>query len=157
MLQRIQSIFLVGVSICAAFTFFGEFASFFSGGKGYVFNAFGISNLDLETNYARVFSISIFSFLALLALLPLVSIFQYKNRKNQLKIGYFLMAFSGAVFVSALYYIFGISGFIPNDGNIEVTYGFGLIWPLIAFILSFLANHYINKDEALIRSMDRLR
>ncbi len=41
------------------------------------------------------------------------------------------------------------------------TYSFqltaGAIYPVIVFILNAMAIHYIKKDEALVRSLDRLR
>lgn len=39
----------------------------------------------------------------------------------------------------------------------EGTYGWGLALPLIGVLFIFLANRAIRKDEALVRSADRLR
>ena len=39
----------------------------------------------------------------------------------------------------------------------EVGYGFGIGAPILAMVLSLLAIRFIKKDEAIVRSADRLR
>ncbi len=37
------------------------------------------------------------------------------------------------------------------------TFGFPVVFPVVGVILSFLAIRAIGKDEALVRSLDRIR
>ena len=53
--------------------------------------------------------------------------------------------------------LLGISNFIPPADEISTSYGLGLIIPLVEMVLLFLASLGINKDENLIKSLDRLR
>jgi hypothetical protein len=39
----------------------------------------------------------------------------------------------------------------------DFDYQFGMVWPVIAIIFTFMAKHSIQKDEKLVRSADRLR
>ena len=87
--------------------------------------------------------IALFIVAALITLLPLVTIFFFTNRKRQ----------KGFVWLSVL----GCFGFlalavmkIQNKAaefiNSEVTYDFGLLLPVVAIILLFLAYAGIRKD-----------
>jgi hypothetical protein len=42
-------------------------------------------------------------------------------------------------------------------GDAQVSYKVSIFFPLIAVILDYLAIRAIGKDEALIRSIDRIR
>ena len=85
----------------------------------------------------------------------LVSIFLYRNRKNQLLIGRFAIIANviGLILAFALYY--NDSDKIPD--TVAISDGFGLYMPLLFLVFALLAQRYINKDEKLVSSMDRLR
>lgn len=89
----------------------------------------------------------------LTALLAVATIFLYKNRKLQMKmsLGGILL---GAVilFVSALDYW----NFTPQTA-LGKEFNYGIIFPFLIMGLFFLAYRAINKDEKLVKSMDRLR
>jgi hypothetical protein len=53
--------------------------------------------------------------------------------------------------------IFYYSTMLEKQYEIIPQYGVGGLFPLVSIILLFLANHFIQKDEKLIRSADRLR
>lgn len=93
--------------------------------------------------------------LASIALLTLVTIFLFKNRKTQLmlcRFNYFLMIVAG---VLMYYYVQEGIKWVAVPTHSEMNY---LVFAaLILFPLNFLAIRGIKKDEALIRSMDRLR
>jgi hypothetical protein len=52
-----------------------------------------------------------------------------------------------------LYYI----NSIEKITGIQPSYKFGAFCPLICLIFLVLANHFIRKDEAMVKSADRLR
>jgi hypothetical protein len=86
------------------------------------------------------------------AMISLVNIFNYTNRKLQ----------KNVVLVNILF-IVGLSIWIFEDaskipGGIEnASYNLGAYFPLLAIIFLFLAMRGINNDEKLVRSADRLR
>jgi uncharacterized membrane protein len=87
----------------------------------------------------------------LLSVFVLINIFNYNNRKLQIR-------WNSIVILSAL----ALSGYIAYllfvSGEKEFSKkGIEGIFPLIVVILLWLANRAIGKDEALVKSMDRIR
>lgn len=82
-----------------------------------------------------------------------IAIFAYKNRKLQA-----VECVLGIVFTlvwNVIYCIWAFSGMIEFSGEFKPS--FAACLPAIAMILFFLARKAILKDEALVRSMDRIR
>jgi len=88
-------------------------------------------------------------------LVALYSIFQYKNRLTQLKLGAVNAFIIMAYVATATYFIY--------TGEKEIGYESrgifkpGYFLPLAALLLNSLANRFIKKDEKLVRSVDRIR
>ena len=55
----------------------------------------------------------------------------------------------------SVYFTFRMEKMIGVAG--EGTYEFGMYLPAVALICNLLANRFIRKDEALVRSVDRIR
>ena len=92
-------------------------------------------------------------FSSVIALMAIVTIFLYKNRKMQIRLCY------GMLVAFVLFYIFY---FIFNRQSFPLTELFGhlrytFVFPFISIILVYLAIRGIRKDEKLVRSLDRLR
>ncbi len=81
-------------------------------------------------------------------------IFFYKNRKLQVRICYMAMMMQCLFFIAL---IIIINKMLP--AGLHGIEGFKLVslFPLINLILIYLSIRGIKKDEALIKSMDRLR
>ncbi len=91
----------------------------------------------------------------LIALLALYSIFQFKKRMLQIKLGAF-NAFLMMIFVGlATWLIF--EGEKSLGEGAKATFGIGYFLPLGALLFNSLANRFIRKDENLVRSVDRIR
>lgn len=81
------------------------------------------------------------------------SIFLFKNRKLQATIC--MLCIVMLVVWVALFCVSAFSGLIDNGGDMKPAFAAGM--PIVAMILFFLARKAILKDEALVRSMDRIR
>lgn len=79
--------------------------------------------------------------------------FLFKKRKTQIKLGLLNYLLMLAVLGSSWYYAYEGEAFIPGEGSYDI----GFIIPAIAILLNFFAIRYIRKDEKLVRSVDRLR
>ena len=84
-----------------------------------------------------------------------ISIFQFKNRLNQMKLG----ALNALIMASCLGLSFYIiaqneSSFSPETSG---TISLGFYLPAFAMLLNILANRFIRKDEKLVKSVDRIR
>jgi hypothetical protein len=80
--------------------------------------------------------------------LALVGIFMFGNRRLQIKLCY------GLMLLSIVYGVFIGIDYSKYSTNFNMMlFGF----PIITFILAFLAQHFIKKDLKLVESADRLR
>lgn len=83
--------------------------------------------------------------------LSLSSIFLFKNRKLQLRLGLVNILLN---ILLVGYLTYSLSN-LPGGFNSEK--GIGLLAPFISIMLLIIANRYIRKDEKLVKSVDRFR
>jgi hypothetical protein len=147
MIQRIQTAFILvaGLLVASLYTF--KFADLSVNGELHTFTANGI--LKGET---LVFNgLPLMIFIGLIALLHLVVIFMYKKRIRQIRILAFTIILLLGLF--GMFFYFTYAGF--NEA--KVAFKIPIVFPIIAIVLDYLAIRAIGKDEALIRSMNRIR
>ncbi len=147
MIQRIQTVYIFIAAVLTGLLLQLDFAELAVNGELYVFNAMGITSGD-----QIVFNgLPVMAFIGLITLLHIVVIFMYKRRIRQIR----FLAFTFILLLGLLgiFFYFIYAGF----QNAEVAYKIPMIFPLIAAILDYLAIRAIGKDEALVRSLDRIR
>ena len=88
-----------------------------------------------------------------IALLSLITIFLYRNRKLQMKLIMGVIAFGIVVMINMYHYSIGMNYF--EQGTTEFT-SFA-ISPVAILLLGILALRGVQKDEKLVRSVDRIR
>ncbi|KJD35674.1 membrane protein [Tamlana sedimentorum] len=136
MLQRIQTIYL----LCAALV---------SAGLIFVFN------LWVTQNDIVIFAKDEVLYLGLFlgsALLSIISIFMYKNRKSQFMLGRLNIILNFILLGFFVYQSLNLSGETAVSEK-----GIGMLLPVISIVFLALANKAIKKDEDLVKSVDRLR
>ncbi len=146
MIQRIQSIFLLLSSAAG----FGVLALPFAiSGEGVQ-----SSTLFSDKAYTTGDNIGLLVLFAVAGALSLAAIFLYGNRQLQLKIGRAALAANilGIVLASFLFW-----QDFSNVSTNGVGVGYGLYLPALFVLFTGLALRAIKKDEALVRSADRLR
>lgn len=145
MIQRLQSLFL----LLASASFFAHFLwplalSSESGG---------------EYLQDQIFDVQDHIVLTILAILggaiALVSIFLFKKRKLQLKLGYLIIV--AAILLPFLSIMLFMNDSAKLSEQVIIEDQLGLYLPIISIAAAFFANRYIKKDEKLVKSMDRLR
>ena len=147
MIQRIQTVFLLVSLILTGFLFKLELAELIAANEIYSFVAAGIYKGEIQ-----IFSgLPLLVMLAIITLLHLVIIFSYKKRILQMRMTVFTIVLLLGLFGAILF--FAYTGF---DGA-NVAFKIPVAFPLAAAILDFLAIRAIGKDEALIRSLNRIR
>jgi hypothetical protein len=140
MIQRIQTLFLLIASLCAAFTY--KF-SFYSGNK---------LDKDNKPVFEKLFASSNFILMittAILVALCLYIIFLYKNRKQQL-----LLTISAAALSIVNLFIFFLE---TKKFDSASGFSLGALLALVVPVLLILAARGIWKDDKLVKSVDRLR
>ncbi|HKI89303.1 MAG TPA: DUF4293 domain-containing protein [Draconibacterium sp.] len=147
MIQRIQTAYLLVAELLVASLYKLNLADVAVNGQVYVFNSQGILNGE-----DVVFSgLPILVFISLIALLHLIIILSYKKRIRQIRMTVFTIILLLGLF--GMFFYFTYAGF---DGA-KIAFKVPVAFPLVAIILDYLAIRGIGKDEALIRSMDRIR
>lgn len=140
MLQRLQTLWLLLASLLAFTTLK---LSFFSG------NVL-VNNLKEFQHFTAMSHLLLMILTVALALGTLVTIFLFKDRKLQLKVGIALLVLSLLNIVLAY---LQSSRFVPGEWTYDIT---SLIYPTIPILILF-ALRGIYKDEQLVKSVDRLR
>ena len=152
MIQRIQTIYLVLATLILGLTFAFPFATYTIGQGDVVFNAYGVSENVDDVNTFFPYYITI----ALSMGLALFSVLQYKKRKVQITVGRFVYLLLAVTIAFVFIDFYSLSGKLGVE-NEMVHYGVGMFLPVAALPVMFMANRNIRKDEALIKSLDRLR
>jgi peptidoglycan/LPS O-acetylase OafA/YrhL len=86
------------------------------------------------------------------AVLSLIALLQFKNRKNQFVLNRLNMILSLFLLGFFVYRSLNLSGEISVSEK-----GIGMLIPVFSIVLLVLANRAIKKDEDLVKSVDRLR
>ncbi len=86
------------------------------------------------------------------ALLSLVSILNFKNRKFQFVLGRLNIILN---FILLGFFVYQLL-MPPGESHISEK-GVGIFIPILSIVLLVLANKAIKKDEDLVKSVDRLR
>jgi hypothetical protein len=147
MIQRIQTVYLLVSGLLTATLFKLDFAEILVNDELHVFNAKGIFNGE-----NMIFDgLPVMVFIGLITLLHLVAIFMYKKRIRQIRMVVFTIILLLGLF--GLFFYFTYAAF----SNAQVAYKVPMAFPLVAIILDYLAIRGIGKDEALIRSLNRIR
>jgi len=147
MIQRIQTIFILLAAILAGLLFFLPIAEISANSVLYVFKAQGI----LYGTEVVISGLPLLIFLGIIVVLHLIVIFMYKKRIRQIRVLVFTMILLIGLF--GIFYYFTYAGFKEATIGFKVSAGF----PLVAVVLDYLAIRNIGRDEALIRSLDRIR
>ncbi len=149
MIQRIQSIYLLlsGLSLSSMFLSFMVFAGIkdTSSVERTLALSDGVINLE-DNNISMIctFASIVMSFAA---------IFLYRKRSLQIKVVAVSMVLALMIFIIAIWLLMTYMKVASDD----LEPGFGLSSPVLAILFGWLANRSIRKDEALVKSMDRLR
>lgn len=138
MIQRQQSLWLLLSAVCAVLTFWYPFST----GQYTPSPTEGITEL---TAGSRMF---IWLLTGLVAIVALVTIFLYKDRKTQLWSVFLGILLSGIVL--ALY-------FAETNKFVKGTFALWSILSFATFIGFIMAARGIRKDQKLIKSLDKLR
>ena len=161
MIQRIQTLFLILYIGALVSTFFfpvwqkislnDETNSIEIIVTGYI-SSVDFNNGDTSVLYDN-FIIS--GLVIISCIVAAFSIFSYKNRLNQIKLGALNSFITSVLIIYFLYDIFYNEQYININDKISFLISFYLIF--LAIFFNFLANRFIRKDELLVRESERIR
>lgn len=147
MIQRIQSVYLLVSTLLLGLLFLLPFAEIVKDGAIYAFNFKGI----LLDGAVQQSGVAISVFIVVLMALHGFAISSFKNRKRQKMIVIYTILMLLALFGLFIFYTY------LSFNGAQIGLKIGAILPLVAIVIDYLAIRAIDKDEALIRSIDRIR
>jgi len=136
MIQRIQTLYLFLAAVISA---------------GLIF----VFHLWTNNEGVKIYALDNYLYLGLFlgsALLSLISIFRFSNRKSQFVLGRLNIILNFILLGIFVYQSLNLSGEI----NVSEK-GIGVLLPVFSIVCLVLANKAIKKDEDLVKSVDRLR
>ena len=156
MIQRMQTLYMSIVVIACISMFFFPIARYFNDVQGtYVFFITGMKYMiepPVTVNFWLTFPLLILVVSSLI--LIVAAIFLYKKRGLQLWfVNITFLLHIALIILIFLYYI----NHFETLFNTRPSYQFGIFIPLISLLGIILASRAIRKDEALVKSSDRLR
>lgn len=152
MIQRIQTLYLIAIVALMAAAIFTPLAYFAAGAVEYKLYAFELQGGEFSESTLYMGII-----VALAAILPFITIFLFKNRMLQIRLcAVELVLLIGAQIFMAIYYYLSNRMFSNLEFHTQGLH-IAIIFPLVALILDYLALRAIFRDEALVRSLDRIR
>lgn len=154
MIQRIQTLYLLGSLILIGLCFFVPVAEIsLPGGDLYTFNLFGYHIVQGITSGTVHETTSLLIAGILICFILLITIFLFKNRILQIRFCVY-----GIILPAGLTFLFFfVLNSIKKDLNAIIYYQIAIVFPIIAGILCYLAMRAIRKDDKLVKSYDRLR
>ncbi len=147
MIQRIQSVYLLISALLLGLLFLLPFAEVVKEGVIYTFNFKGI----LLDGAVQQSGIAISVLIVVLMALHGFAISSFKNRKRQKMIVIYLILMLLGLFGLFIYYTY------LSFSGAQISLKISVVLPLLAIVIDYLAIRAIDKDEALIRSIDRIR
>jgi len=147
MIQRIQTLYLLISAILIAFLFVLPIADILSDGVIYQFNIKGV----LLDGIVKKSGLILLSLAGMALAAHGYAILSYKTRTRQIRVIVFAILF--LLGVVGMFYYFTYFSFSGS----KISFKMGTVFPIVALILDYLAIRAIGKDEALIRSIDRIR
>lgn len=142
MIQRVQTIFLFLAGLFFAGQFILPMANSVSTQTGYLADG----QYDITDNTALMVITIVGIIMALAAILL------FRNRKLQKSVSTLIVILS-LVLLGAAYFFLNQASINPSTLSVNG----GAFLPLGSIISALVANKFITKDDALVRSMDRLR
>ncbi|MDR0437681.1 MAG: DUF4293 domain-containing protein [Bacteroidales bacterium] len=157
MIQRKQTIFLILAILSFALLFRFPFASFELGTVGTCYiGILGLTNLDGFTGYNYMFIIMQILTTLFMSLTG-VAIFMYKNRQLQIR----LCALSLLINALLIGTMFFTASMVTKAISLEVAPAISYLWmtyiPMVTLLSVRFAIRAIRKDEAMVKSLNRLR
>lgn len=154
MWQRIQTVYL-GIAIVAGILMLFLPVATLTGAEGTVtYLLTGISGpgeMDSELPWP------VLLLAAVVIIVNAGAVVLFKNRGTQMRLLKLNLLLATGLLVATMFYVDVAMAPFADQEAVEESYGIGLVLPLVIMLLTFLANRAVKKDEALVRSTERLR
>ena len=152
MLQRSQTLYLLGVFILSVFMLTGPLALVTVEGGELILKHSGV--FDMEGVKMEVATWPLTLMFILVMALAFLNIFFYRHRIRQLRICVFLMLLNAGIVGLIFYYTYFMG--LKFDG-LGTIHRWRIVVPPITIILLYLAFRRIRRDELMVKAYERIR
>lgn len=152
MIQRVQSLYLLVASVLSVAILISGIFLITDSSLYMVLGAFGVKEGELVFDAPMMLPVGVLTVLTFA--LDAFAIFQYKNRNFQSSL---VKGAIGASILLILYISFLYYSLIHTPGDYAISPLSGSMHTVLIVFANFLALRGIKKDEALVKSVDRLR
>ena len=152
MLQRSQTLFLLGAFILSLLLLTGPIARLTLDGSEFVLKHSGLFNDAGEKMGVAMWPLSVI-FIAV-AVLSFLVIFLYRHRMRQMRIAIFLILVNAGMVAMMFYYTWVARNQL--EGSL-ILHQWRFIIPPINIILLYFAFRRIRRDELMVKAFDRIR
>jgi len=154
MIQRIQTLFLLIASMLLFLGFFTPLAKITITNPNDIISLYPYKMVSMvKGESATTLFLVNGIMLGVAAILGVINIFNYKKRKLQML---FCVITAILIFVTCnLSFLLILT--TMSSTNASISYNIISVFPIIALVLVYLAYRAINKDEKLIKSINRIR
>ncbi|MDE6507166.1 MAG: DUF4293 domain-containing protein [Alistipes sp.] len=154
MIQRIQSLYLLAVSVFMAVALFAPLAWFAGDAGEFRLHAFALREVGGEAVHSAVYMGVLF---VLAGVLPFVSIFLFRRRLLQIRLCVVeAVLLIGCVVMEGVYYFLGWRVFSVLTFHLQGPRVAAAL-PVVCLVFVWLAARAILHDELLVRAADRIR
>ena len=150
MIQRIQSVYLLAVTILMIICMCSPVGSIIAGTQE--ISEFGNLFITLPDGTKDFAPWALFVILLVVAILSFGTIFLFKKRMLQIRLTIFSTILLIGYYITLIAFAFLM---LPDDSSFSASWSVCL--PFVAIILNWLAIRAIGADEALVKAYDRLR
>lgn len=155
MIQRIQTVYLLTIVVLSSITLFSPVADLLNKAdlSIYIIDYQGIFQVNPTGN---IFQSNVWGLTAIAVMMPIISlitIFLYKRRVTQIRLSIFNMVVMVAYYGLLVVYLWFAGQNLHTEWSLRLVTAF----PLVNIVLNSLAIRTIAKDEALVKSLNRLR
>lgn len=154
MIQRIQTVYLLIVAILIGILYFFPLASFVVEQDMSMYHL-SVKGLMPNTESTKPLfrALPLVFIITIIVIISITIIALFKRRMLQIKLSIINIVLLVGL-QSLMFYFVSVS---KHQLGGQSSYSLIFVFPLIAAIITYLAIRRIAKDEALVRSMDRLR
>lgn len=154
MIQRVQTLFLLAVSILTFTMLVSPLSSIILPSDEIVkFYSYGLKNISQGNELIR-YTFPLIVLIIISFGISFSSIFLYKKRPVQLKLCVYNILLQLLIIGIITFYYFSIKHQLNWESN---SLSLVIIFPVINIVLTFQAFRAIGRDEHLVKSYDRLR
>lgn len=161
MIQRIQTVYMFFAAALMGLMLVFPLANFLGGNESFRLMAFGVESCVASTAADQsptiISTVYMGILISLCALVPFVNIFLYRRRWLQVRLCIVEIVLLVGAQIYVVYYLYRSMHSVASFEVHKLVCSVVDIFPLLSGVLIYLAFRAVIRDEALVKSLNRIR